>query len=151
METMDAVEQAIAEKDLETIVNPDPEFLKPLEGRLILKKMRLQERNAAGLFLPEEAQIAKGTCYARVVKAATHRLATDQVTRIPMQVQQGMVVLVNEYAGLPIGRTKDYIIMTEIEVLGIHEGGLSKGSGAPKSETPMLPTERWSGPGADPA
>lgn len=117
----------------EVIVNPDPELLEPLEGRVLLKKMSVESKAKSGLILPEKAQVGKGTCYARVVKAHTHRLAQDGVTRIPMTVKTGMIVLINEYGGLPVGRTETHVIMSEIEVLGIHTEPAGKGSAAMQS------------------
>lgn len=127
------VADAIKTKDMETIINPDPEHLAPLEGRILLKKMKVQEKQASGLYLPEKAQMAKGTVYARVVRAAVHRLAQDGVTLVPMKIKKDMIVLINEYGGLPVGRTEDHVIMTEVEILGIHEGPTGNEEAAMKS------------------
>lgn len=128
------VNDAIKQMDQEVILNPDPELLDVLEGRLLLKKMRIQETaGTVGLILPEKERTAKGTIYARVKKAAEFRLAQDGVTKIPMRVKKDMIVLINEYAGLPVGRTEDYIMLTEVEVLGIHTGATGAAPAAAKS------------------
>jgi len=93
--------------------------VKPLDDRVLVKRLEAEERTAGGIVLPETAKEKpqKG----KVVAVGAGKLL-DSGTRSSMAVQVGDVVLFGKYAGTEIKiEGEEHTIMREGELLGVLE------------------------------
>ena len=91
--------------------------MKPLNDRVLVKRLESEEKTAGGLFIPDSAKEkpAKG----EIVACGPGKL-NDKGERVAMEVKAGDVVLFAKYAGTEIKVDGvDHIIMREDDILAI--------------------------------
>lgn len=91
--------------------------LKPLNDRVLVKRLESEEKTAGGLFIPDTAKEkpSKG----EVIAVGPGKVADDGKT-IAMTVKKGDVVLFNKYAGTEIKLDGvDHLVMREDDILAI--------------------------------
>lgn len=91
--------------------------LKPLNDRVLVKRLESEEKTAGGLFIPDTAKEkpSKG----EVVAVGPGKIADDGKA-IAMQVKTGDMVLFNKYAGTDVKLDGvDHLVMREDDILAI--------------------------------
>lgn len=91
--------------------------LKPLNDRVLVKRLESEEKTAGGLYIPDTAKEkpSKG----QVVAAGPGKM-DDNGKRIPMAVKPGDEVLFNKYAGTEVKLDGvDHLVMREEDILAI--------------------------------
>lgn len=91
--------------------------LKPLNDRVLVKRLESEEKTAGGLYIPDTAKEkpSKG----EVVAVGPGKIADDGKT-IAMQVKIGDMVLFNKYAGTEVKlEGDDHLVMREDDILAI--------------------------------
>ena len=93
--------------------------VRPLNDRVLVKRMSEEEKTAGGLFIPDAAKEkpAKG-----IVIAAGLGKADDNGKRTPLEVKAGDKVLFGKYSGTEIKLDgEEHMILREDEILAILE------------------------------
>lgn len=93
--------------------------LKPLNDRVLVKRLESEEKTAGGLFIPDTAKEkpSKG----QVISVGPGKI-DEAGKRIPMTVKQGDEVLFNKYAGTEVKLDGvDHLVMREEDILAIIE------------------------------
>ena len=93
--------------------------LRPLQDRIIVKRLEEETMTAGGIFIPETAKEKpqKGE-----VIAVGNGKKTEDGKVIPVDVKKGDKVLFGKYAGTEIKIDgQEYLIMREDDILGIME------------------------------
>ncbi|WP_418765891.1 co-chaperone GroES [Mailhella sp.] len=91
--------------------------MKPLNDRVLVKRLESEEKTAGGLFIPDAAKEkpSKG----EVIACGPGKL-NEKGERVAMEVKPGDVVLFAKYAGTEIKvNGADHIIMREDDILAI--------------------------------
>ena len=91
--------------------------MKPLNDRVLVKRLESDEKTAGGLFIPDAAKEkpSKG----EVIACGPGKL-NDKGERVAMEVKPGDIVLFAKYAGTEIKvNGADHIIMREEDILAI--------------------------------
>lgn len=91
--------------------------LKPLNDRVLVKRLESEEKTAGGLYIPDTAKEkpSKGE-----VVAVGPGKAADDGKIIPMAVKAGDQVLFNKYAGTEIKLDGvDHLVMREDDILAV--------------------------------
>jgi chaperonin GroES len=91
--------------------------LKPLNDRVLVKRLESEEKTAGGLFIPDTAKEkpSKG----EVVAAGPGKLGDDG-KRTPLAVKAGDAVLFNKYAGTEIKIDGvEHLVMREDDILAV--------------------------------
>ena len=91
--------------------------LKPLNDRVLVKRLESEEKTAGGLFIPDTAKEkpSKG----EVIAVGPGKVADDGKA-IAMTVKKGDQVLFNKYAGTEIKLDGvDHLVMREDDILAI--------------------------------
>ena len=91
--------------------------MKPLNDRVLVKRLESEEKTASGLFIPDAAKEkpSKG----EVIACGPGKL-NDKGERVAMEVKPGDIVLFAKYAGTEIKvNGADHIIMREEDILAI--------------------------------
>ncbi len=91
--------------------------LKPLNDRVLVKRLEGEEKTAGGLFIPDTAKEkpSKGE-----VVAVGPGKTTDDGKKLVMTVKAGDLVLFNKYAGTEIKLDGvDHLVLREDDVLAI--------------------------------
>ena len=91
--------------------------MKPLNDRVLVKRLESEEKTAGGLFIPDAAKEkpSKG----EVIACGPGKL-NEKGERVAMEVKPGDVVLFTKYAGTEIKvNGADHIIMREEDILAI--------------------------------
>ena len=91
--------------------------LKPLNDRVLVKRLESEEKTAGGLYIPDTAKEkpSKG----QVVAVGPGKLADDG-SRIAMAVKKGDEVLFNKYAGTEVKLDGvEHLVMREEDILAI--------------------------------
>ena len=94
--------------------------VRPLNDRVLVKRMAEEEKTAGGLFIPDSAKEkpARG-----VVVAVGQGKADDNGKRTPLEVKAGDNILFGKYSGTEIKLDGDeHMILREEEILAIIEG-----------------------------
>jgi chaperonin GroES len=91
--------------------------MKPLNDRVLVKRMEAVETSKSGLIIPDTAK--EKPMEARVVAVGVGRL-DDSGKRIELEVKAGDRVLIGKYTGTEV-RIEDveHVIVREDEILGI--------------------------------
>ncbi len=93
--------------------------LRPMQDRIIVKRMEEETKTAGGIFIPETAKEKpqKGE-----VIAVGNGKKTEDGKVIPLDVKAGDKVLFGKYAGTEIKvEGEEYLIMREDDILGVME------------------------------
>lgn len=91
--------------------------IRPLHDRILVRRMKEDERTAGGLFIPDTAKEKpqKG----EVVATGNGRVNEDGKV-FPLEVKKGDKVLFSKYAGTDLKFGSDeFLMITETDVLGI--------------------------------
>lgn len=94
--------------------------VRPLNDRILVKRVAEEEKTAGGLFIPDSAKEkpARG-----LVVAVGNGKLDDKGNRVALAVKAGETVLFGKYAGNEIKLDgEEHIIMREDDILGIIEG-----------------------------
>lgn len=93
--------------------------LRPLNDRLIVKRLEEEERSAGGIIIPDSAK--EKPIQGKVVAAGKGKLKEDG-TRVEMDVKEGDTVLFGKYAGNDVKfNDEELLIMREDDILAIVE------------------------------
>ena len=93
--------------------------LKPLNDRVLVKRLEAEEKTAGGLISPDTAKEkpSKG-----LVVAVGPGKFDEQGKRLPLSVAPGNEVLFNKYAGTEVKLDNvDHLVMREEDILAIIE------------------------------
>ncbi|MCM0756867.1 co-chaperone GroES [Desulfovibrio aminophilus] len=93
--------------------------LKPLNDRVLVKRLETEEKTAGGIIIPDTAQEKpqKG----KVVAAGPGKIDEDG-KEVKMSVKKGDVVLFSKYAGTEIKIDgEEHLIMREDDILAVFE------------------------------
>ncbi len=93
--------------------------LRPLQDRIIVKRVEEETKTAGGIFIPETAKEKpqKGE-----IVAVGNGKKTEDGKVIPLDVKVGEKVLFGKYAGTEIKiEGEEYLIMREDDILGVME------------------------------
>ena len=91
--------------------------MKPLNDRVLVKRLESEEKTAGGLYIPDTAKEkpSKG----EVVAVGPGKIA-ENGSRVAMAVKKGDEVLFNKYAGTEIKLDGvDHLVMREEDILAI--------------------------------
>lgn len=90
---------------------------KPLNDRVLVKRLESEEKTAGGLFIPDTAK--EKPSRGEVVAAGPGK-SDDNGKRVPMSVKAGDTVLFNKYAGTEIKLDGvEHLVMREDDILAI--------------------------------
>lgn len=93
--------------------------LKPLNDRVLVKRLESEEKTAGGLFIPDTAK--EKPSRGQVIAVGPGKV-DEQGKRIPMSVAPGNEVLFNKYAGTEVKLDGiDHLVMREEDILAIVE------------------------------
>jgi len=93
--------------------------IRPLQDRIILKRVEEEEKTKGGIIIPDSAK--EKPQEGQVTAVGPGKVADDGKT-IPMSVKKGDRVLFSKYAGTEIKIDgEDHLIMREDDILGIIE------------------------------
>ena len=91
--------------------------LKPLNDRVLVKRLESEEKTAGGLYIPDTAK--EKPSRGKVVAAGPGKLADDG-KRVALAVKGGDLVLFNKYAGTEISIDgEEHLVMREDDILAI--------------------------------
>ena len=93
--------------------------LKPLNDRVLVKRLESEEKTAGGLFIPDTAK--EKPSRGQVIAVGPGKI-DEAGKRIPMSVAPGNEVLFNKYAGTEVKLDGvDHLVMREEDILAIVE------------------------------
>ena len=91
--------------------------LKPLNDRVLVKRLESEEKTAGGLYIPDTAKEKPSKW--QVVAVGPGKM-DDNGKRIPLAVKNGDEVLFNKYAGTEVKLDGvDHLVMREEDILAI--------------------------------
>lgn len=91
--------------------------LRPMQDRIIVKRVEEETKTAGGIFIPETAK--EKPQQGEVVAIGKGKVKEDG-TVIPLDVKVGDKVLFGKYAGTEVKlEGADYLIMREDDILGV--------------------------------
>jgi len=98
--------------------------IKPLGDRLVVERLEQEEKTSGGIIIPDSA---KEKPKQGKVLAVGPGAKDDHGKRIPVDVQPGDIVLFTQWSGNEVKLDgKDYLVLKEIDVIGIIEDTGSK-------------------------
>jgi len=93
--------------------------IRPLNDRLLVKRLEEEEKTAGGIIIPDSAK--EKPAEGKVVAVGPGKL-NDAGERVALQVKEGDIVLFSKYGGTDVKLDgDDYLIMREDDILGILE------------------------------
>jgi chaperonin GroES len=93
--------------------------LRPLQDRIIVKRVEEETKTAGGLFIPETA---KEKPQRGEIVAAGNGKKTEDGKVLPLDVKIGDIVLFGKYAGTEVRVDgSDYLMMREDDILAVVE------------------------------
>ncbi|HET6421358.1 MAG TPA: co-chaperone GroES [Geobacteraceae bacterium] len=93
--------------------------LRPLQDRIIVKRLEEENKTAGGILIPDTAK--EKPQRGEVIAVGKGKVTEDGKT-LPMDVKKGDKVLFGKYAGTEIKIDgEDYLIMREDDILGVIE------------------------------
>jgi chaperonin GroES len=93
--------------------------IRPLQDRLILKRVEEEEKTKGGIIIPDSAK--EKPQEGKITAVGPGKVADDG-KKIPMDVKDGDRVLFSKYAGTEIKIDgEEHLIMREDDILGIIE------------------------------
>ncbi|WP_199621360.1 co-chaperone GroES [Paenibacillus alkalitolerans] len=91
-------------------------MLKPLQDRVIVEKMPLEQQMPSGIVLPDTAK--EKPTKGKVVAVGDGRL--ENGVKVAPEVQVGDTIIYNKYAGMEVKlEDKEYLILKESDILAI--------------------------------
>ncbi len=88
--------------------------LRPLGDRVLVKRMKTEEKTDSGIIIPDAAKEKAQT--GTILAVGPGRKNTNGVL-IPLEIQVGDIIYFSKYSGNEAG--DDYLIIREDDVLGI--------------------------------
>ncbi len=91
--------------------------LKPLNDRVLVKRLESEEKTAGGLYIPDTAKEkpSKG----EIIAVGPGKVADDG-KRVALEVKVGDAVLFNKYAGTEVKIDgTEYLVMREDDILAV--------------------------------
>jgi chaperonin GroES len=93
--------------------------LRPLQDRILVKRIEEQEKTAGGIYIPDTAK--EKPVMGQVVSVGNGKKGEDGKI-IPLDVKAGDKVLFGKYSGNEVKvEGEEYLIMREDDILGIIE------------------------------
>jgi chaperonin GroES len=93
--------------------------IRPLNDRLLVKRLEEEETTAGGIIIPDSAK--EKPAEGEIIAVGPGKL-NDKGDRIALQVKEGDRVLFSKYGGTDVKlEGEDYLIMREDDVLGVVE------------------------------
>ncbi|MFL5348671.1 MAG: co-chaperone GroES [Hyalangium sp.] len=93
--------------------------IRPLQDRLIVKRVAEENKTKGGLFIPDTAK--EKPQEGKVVSVGNGKVQEDGKVR-PMDIKAGDTILFSKYAGTEIKlEGEDHLILREEDVLGVIE------------------------------
>ncbi len=93
--------------------------IRPLNDRLLVKRLQEEEKTAGGIIIPDSAK--EKPAEGEVVAVGPGKVA-DNGERVALQVKEGDMVLFSKYGGTDVKLDgEDFLIMREEDILGIVE------------------------------
>jgi chaperonin GroES len=93
--------------------------LRPLQDRILVKRIEEQEKTAGGIYIPDTAK--EKPVMGEIVSVGNGKKTEDGKV-IPVDLKAGDKVLFGKYAGTEVKvEDGDYLIMREDDILGIIE------------------------------
>ena len=93
--------------------------IRPLNDRLLVKRLEEEAKTAGGIIIPDSAK--EKPAEGQVVAVGPGKL-NDKGDRIALQVKAGDRVLFSKYGGTDVRLDgEDYLIMREDDILGVVE------------------------------
>ena len=93
--------------------------IRPLNDRILVKRMASEEMSAGGIIIPDSAK--EKPAEGEIVAVGPGKLS-DKGERVAMDVKVGDVVLFSKYGGTDIKLGgDDFLIMREDDILGVVE------------------------------
>jgi chaperonin GroES len=93
--------------------------IRPLNDRILVKRLESEEKTAGGLFIPDSAK--EKPAEGEIVAVGPGKM-TDKGERVAMDVKSGDRVLFSKYGGTDVKIAgEDYLIMREDDILGVVE------------------------------
>jgi len=93
--------------------------IRPLQDRLIVKRLKEEEKTKGGIIIPETAK--EKPLEAEVIAVGNGKVLEDGKVR-PLDVKAGDRVLFSKYAGTEIKiEGEEYLMLREDDVLGVIE------------------------------
>ncbi|HTO86065.1 MAG TPA: co-chaperone GroES [Thermoanaerobaculia bacterium] len=94
--------------------------IRPLQDRLIVKRMAEEEKTKGGIIIPDTAK--EKPIEGKVIAAGNGKVLEDGKVR-PLDVKAGDKILFSKYAGTEIKIDgEEHLIMREDDILGVIEG-----------------------------
>ncbi|MDR0466573.1 MAG: co-chaperone GroES [Deltaproteobacteria bacterium] len=91
--------------------------LKPLNDRVLVKRLESDEKTAGGLYIPDTAK--EKPSRGKVVAAGPGKIADDG-KRAALAVKAGDLVLFNKYAGTEVSIDgEEHLVMREDDILAV--------------------------------
>ena len=91
--------------------------LKPLNDRVLVKRLDSDEKTAGGLYIPDTAK--EKPSQGQVIAVGDGKVADDG-KRVPMAVKAGDKILFNKYAGTEVKLDGiEHLVMREDDILAI--------------------------------
>ena len=93
--------------------------IRPLQDRLIVKRVQEEEKTKGGIIIPDTAK--EKPIEGKVIAAGNGKVLEDGKVR-PLDVKKGDRVLFSKYAGTEIKiEGEEHLIMREEDILGVIE------------------------------
>jgi chaperonin GroES len=93
--------------------------VRPLNDRVLVKRLQGEEKTAGGIIIPDTAK--EKPIEGLVVAVGTGKLL-DNGNRVPVAVKEGNKILFSKYAGTEVKiANEEHLIMREDDILGVIE------------------------------
>jgi len=93
--------------------------IRPLQDRVIVKRLSEEEKTAGGLFIPDTAK--EKPVQGKIVAVGTGR-RTDKGEVLKLDVKKGDIVLFGKYAGTEVKLDgEEHLVLREDDILGVLE------------------------------
>ena len=94
--------------------------IRPLQDRIIVKRVQEEEKTKGGIIIPDSAK--EKPIEGKVIAAGNGKVLEDGKVR-PLDVKAGDRILFSKYAGTEIKIDgEEHLIMREDDILGVIEG-----------------------------
>ena len=93
--------------------------IRPLNDRILVKRLASEEKTAGGIIIPDSAK--EKPAEGEIIAVGAGKL-NDKGDRVSMEVKVGDKVLFSKYGGTDVKLDgEDYLIMREDDILGVIE------------------------------
>ncbi len=93
--------------------------LRPLQDRILVKRVEEEEKTKGGIIIPDTAK--EKPAEGKVTAAGNGKLGDDG-KRVPLEIKKGDRILFGKYSGTEVNvEGEEYLIMREDDVLGVIE------------------------------